>query len=98
MFAALLIDNLLEPPVLVSGFAFGVAIVAYVRSTGGGRVHYWAAAALLVATSVASAFGLAPTGREATALVFILLGAIYVVGGVLDHFELRHRLKAAPQG
>ena len=47
--AGLLVDGFMRPPVFVSGFVLGVAIISYVRSTGGGRTHYWVAAFALAA-------------------------------------------------
>ncbi len=87
--SALLVDGLARPPVLVSGFALAVAIVAYVRSTGGGRTHYWVAALALTAMSLATGLGFLPAGIDGITLLMAMLGVIYVIGGVLDHLEMR---------
>jgi hypothetical protein len=82
------VDVLWRPPVLITALAFGGAIEAYRESTGGGRLHYVVAAVGFVAFSLLPIFGVLPTGIAAVAAVIALTGAVYVVGGVLDHREL----------
>jgi hypothetical protein len=89
---ALVIDGFVRPPMLVSGVAFAAAIEAYRRSTGGGRRHYIIASALFFALTFAPTAGLSTRGVAAVNLLLALLGATYVVGGVLDHLELRRML------
>ena len=87
MFVALILDWRLNAPILFSGAAFGAGIEAYRRSTGGGRRHYIVAAILFSLLTLAPSVGLA-TSRELLVPLFGVLGAVYVVGGVLDHREL----------
>jgi hypothetical protein len=89
---ALLIDGIMRPPVLLSGFGFAAAIEAYRRSTGGGRRHYIVASVVFLALSFAPTIGLAAPGAQALNLLMAVLGATYVIGGVLDHLELRRLL------
>jgi hypothetical protein len=88
MVGAMILDGTLELPVFLSGFAFAAGIVAYRHSTGGGRAHYLAAAGALAVIALLPLTGLVPTGRALFSPFIGLLGAIYVVGGVLDHHEL----------
>jgi len=92
VFAAFLIDGVARPRVLVSGFALAVAVEAYRRSTGGGRRHYVVASAVFALLTIVPLLGLATPGPAALNLVFAVLGATYVVGGVLDHLELKRVL------
>ena len=95
--AALIVDAVWKLPVLTSGLAFAGAIEAYRRSTGGGRRHYIVASALFIAIAFVPVAGLVTPGAPALNWVVALLGATYVVGGVLDHFELRRVLPGAGQ-
>jgi len=95
--ATLIIDVHFELTVATSALAFAVAVEAYRRSTGGGRRHYVIASAVFIASSVAPALGLVAPGPDAADMVIALLGATYVVGGVLDHLELRRALPAIPR-
>lgn len=89
---ALVLDGWLRLPVLLSGIAFAVSIEAYRRSTGGGRRHYLIASAVFVVATFAPLLGIVTSGAHAINLLLGLLGATYVVGGLLDHFELRRIL------
>ena len=85
---AMIVDATLAPPVLVSSFAFAVAIEAYRQSTGRGRGHYVVAAIGLLAFSVLPLLGVVQPGRHALTPLIGIVGLIYIVGGVLDHREL----------
>jgi hypothetical protein len=95
MLAAMVVDARWKPPVLLSAIAFALAIEAYRESTGGGRTHYIFAAFTLGAFALLPALGVISTGLTALAGVLALTGAIYVVGGLLDHRELVHILGSA---
>jgi hypothetical protein len=90
MLASLLIDSLLDPPILISGMVWAAAILLYLRSTGGGRRHYLLAAALLAATTILPLTGM--DAVDAVSVLIVLTGAVFVVGGVLDHLELNRVL------
>lgn len=90
--AALAIDGVAKPRVLISGIAFAIAIEAYRRSTGGGRRHYIVASVLFALLTVAPMLRMTIPGARAINLLFALLGGTYVVGGVLDHLELKRAL------
>jgi len=96
LLVALVIDGTLRPPLLLSGLAFAAAIEAYRRSTGGGRRHYIVASAAFLALAFAPAAALVNAGVDGLNLVFGVLGATYMIGGVLDHLELRRVLPGAP--
>ena len=96
LFGALVIDATMRLPVLTSGIAFAASIEAYRRSTGGGRRHYIVASAVFFVLSFAIVAGFATAGIDALNLLFLVLGATYVIGGILDHFELRRVLPGAP--
>ena len=95
--ATLIIDVHFKLTVATSALAFAVAVEAYRRSTGGGRRHYVIASAVFIASGVAPALGLVAPGADTADMVIALLGATYVVGGVLDHLELRRALPAIPR-
>lgn len=96
MAAALVVDGLLRPPVFVTGPVWGAATAAYWWSTGRGRPHYLVAAILLAGFGALPALGLVGSGKAAIAPFFALLGVIYMVGGVLDHFELKRLFGPVP--
>jgi len=89
---ALVLDGWLRLPVLLSGIAFAVSIEAYRRSTGGGRRHYLIAGAVFVIATFAPLVGIVAPGAPAINVLLGLLGATYVVGGLLDHLELKRIL------
>jgi len=88
LLVALVADGLAKPPVLISGIAFAAAIEAYRRSTGGGRRHYIIASLVFTALTFVPTLGLATAGASALNVLIGVLGATYVIGGVLDHREL----------
>jgi len=88
MIAAIIVDGVWRPPVLLSALAFAGAVEAYRESTGGGRLHYVVAAIGFVAFSLLPLLGVLPNGIAAVGAVIGLTGAVYVVGGLLDHREL----------
>ena len=88
MTLSLLVDGKWKPPILISAVVFALAIEAYRESTGGGRTHYVFAALSLVAFSLFPALGLIPTGAIGMSAVIAVTGAIYIIGGFLDHREL----------
>jgi hypothetical protein len=97
MALALIVDGLLKPHVMVSGLVFAAGIEAYRRSTGGGRRHYALASLCFAAATFAPAIGIVQPGREVLAFMIGGLGVVYMIGGVLDHFELRRILRAREQ-
>jgi len=88
MGASLFVDGLLKPRIFVSGLVWGAAVVAYWASTGRGRRHYLAIAALFFALAGLPALGLVEAGKPMLSLFTGLLGGIYVLAGILDHLEL----------
>lgn len=92
MLASLLIDAFSRVPFLTSGIVWGAAIAAFWWSTGRGRYHYLVAASVLVLLTFLPTLGMVAPGRTMVSLFFIVLGGIYIVGGVLDHLELRRLL------
>ncbi len=98
MCIALLVDGIFAPELFVTGVTWGAAVLLYWWSTGRGRVHYVGAALLLASTSIWPMLGLARPGLPMINAFMGVVGAIYVVGGVLDHLELRRVLPPAPRG
>lgn len=88
MVASMVIDMKVSLPLLVSGIVWGASIELYRRSTGGGRPHYVVAALLLAALGLAPLFSAIPAGKLGITLLVGVVGAIYVVGGILDHLAL----------
>ena len=91
MLVALIIDLLWSGPVLISGPVWGAAIVAYRNSTGRGRPHYLVIAAILAAMFYLPRF--IEPGPAALRFFFAIVAGAYVVGGILDHLELRRILR-----
>lgn len=96
MAVSLIVDMVLAPAVLVSGFVWAAGILAYRQSTGGGRVHYLVAAALLAAFGLLPLLGLMQPGKAAVNLFVAAVGIVFIVGGLLDHFELGRILRPVP--
>jgi hypothetical protein len=98
MAASLLVDGLTRGPIFLSGIIWGVAIVAYWWSTGRGRHHYLVAAGGLMVLAFLPTLNVVASGTPILSLFFIVLGGIYMVGGVLDHLELRRLLPPVAAG
>ena len=96
MAASLVIDGLFEPQFFISGLVWGASVTAYWWSTGRGRPHYLIAAAILFAFAFLPVAGLVAAGRPILSFFFVVMGGIYIVGGVLDHLELRKVLPPIP--
>jgi hypothetical protein len=92
--ASLLVDSLFEPPILISSVVLAAAILLYRRSTGGGRRHYFVGAVLVAANTVLPLVGVET--KNGLSILMIVLGLVYIVGGVLDHLELVRALHPIP--
>jgi hypothetical protein len=88
MVGSLLVDALLEPPFLASGVVWAVAILGYWWSTGGRRYHYLPISLATACLTLLPLAGVVSTGKPAVALLYLWLGLIYLVAGILDHAEL----------
>lgn len=88
LFLSLAIDGLWKGPVFVTGPIWGAATLAYWWSTGRGRLHYIPVALVLSATAFLPTLGVVPRGAPMLNLFIGLLGGVYIVAGLLDHFEL----------
>src|SRR5688572_10252716 len=94
MFGALAVDLLQPLPIFLSGPVWAVGLILYRYSTGGGRDHYFALAAVL------AALGLAPVAAEVTSkqsvtIMFLTLGAGFTTCAWLDDREMRSILRGA---
>jgi len=96
--ASMVVDGLLKPPLFVTGPVWGAGTLAYWWSTGRGRPHYVVASGILGAFGLLPLFGVFAPGTAGLAPFFAVLGAIYMVGGVLDHLELRRLLRPVVPG
>lgn len=97
MMISLLVDAKTKSMFFVSGPIWGAAIVAFWYSTGRGRLHYLAAAAIIAASGFLPVTGVAAPGREMFDAFFALLGGVYVICGILDHLELNRILGRTPE-
>jgi hypothetical protein len=88
MLASMIIDMKVAMPFLLSAFVWGVAIELYRRSTGGGRLHYVLASAGLCAFGMLSLVDDAFPGKGGVSTLIGIVGAIYIIGGMLDHRAL----------
>jgi len=92
MFTALGLDLAYPLPVLLTGVTWAAALIAYRRSTGGGRNHY------LVLAAVLAAFTFAPMvadldGPRMIGVLMLVLGAGFTVAAWLDDKEMRRVLQ-----
>jgi hypothetical protein len=94
MFGALALDLLYPLPLLVSAPVWAGGIYLYRHSTGGGRDHYLVLVGMLAAL-VFAPFFMAMTSKQAIGLMFLLLGAGYVVCAWLDDREMRSIMRGA---
>jgi hypothetical protein len=92
MAASLLIDGAVRPPIFITGIVWAAATLAYWWSTGRGRPHYLGATLLFASTAAWPALGAAARGRAMINLFLAVVGATYMINGVLDHLELRRTL------
>jgi hypothetical protein len=90
--AGLLLDLTLAPPVTLSGPVLGVAVEGFRRSTGGGRRHYLLGSAALIALGPLPLLGVLRPGSAALHAATVVLGGVFIAGGLLDHLALRHLL------
>ena len=97
LIAAVVVDMRLHPPIILSAIAFGLAIEAYRESTGGGRLHYVAASVTLGALALLPMSDVMSPGLAGIRIVVFVLGAVYIIGGVLDHRELLRILGSASE-
>ncbi len=74
MALSLVADMVFAPPVLLSGFVWGAGILAYRRSTGGGRAHYLVAAPLLGVSLAVGALWSWRSGAVGKTATIVLLG------------------------
>lgn len=93
MFGSLVIDLAYKPAFFVSGPVWAGGILAYWWSTGRGRHHYLIAALCMGALGFVGWLGLVEPGKQMFSVFALVLGAIYICGGLLDHLELRQLLR-----
>lgn len=93
MFGTLMVDLVAAPAFFISGPVWAAAILAFWWSTGRGRFHYLAAAAVVLGLSFIQAAGWVAPGRPMGIVFLAVLGAIYIVAGTLDHIQLTRILK-----
>src|SRR5262249_32049691 len=92
MLASLVVDLLAKPAVFITGPVWALAVLLYRRSTGGGRRHSLAAAAVLAALAPLPVLRVVDAGAPTVVVWLAVTGGLYLVCGVLDHLELARRL------
>lgn len=93
MLGSLVIDLTYKPAFFVSGPVWAVGILAYWWSTGRGRHHYLIASLGMGALGFVQWFGLVVPGKQMFSVFGLVLGGVYIFGGLLDHLELRQLLR-----
>jgi hypothetical protein len=88
MILSLVIDMKFKPAFFVTGPVWCSGILAYWLSTGRGRPHYLIASMSMLGLSVLQWFGFVEPGKQMFSVFGLVLGAIYIIGGLLDHREL----------
>jgi hypothetical protein len=88
MILSLVIDMKFKPAFFVTGPVWCSGILAYWLSTGRGRPHYLIASMSMLGLSVLQWFGFVEPGKQMFSVFGLVLGAIYTIGGLLDHREL----------
>jgi hypothetical protein len=98
MFGSLGIDLTYKPVFFATGPVWAAGILAYWWSTGRGRRHYLLAALSMGALGFVQLYGLVEPGKQMLSFFSLVLGAIYIFGGLLDHLELRQLLRPIKEG
>ncbi len=100
LIAALIVDTVWTPPVLITAVVGAAVLLGYGLVTGGGRPHHVAGMALLMALAPMPAVGLVDGARHRMLLWLFACGVLYPVLAVLDHRELtlKHRQLQAAGG
>jgi hypothetical protein len=88
MILSLVIAMKFKPAFFVTGPVWCSGILAYWLSTGRGRPHYLIASMSMLGLSVLQWFGFVEPGKQMFSVFGLVLGAIYIIGGLLDHREL----------
>jgi hypothetical protein len=88
MILSLVIDIKFRPAFFVTGPVWCSGILAYWLSTGRGRPHYLIASMSMLGLSALQWFGFVERGKQMFSVFALVLGAIYIIGGLLDHREL----------
>lgn len=88
MILSLVIDIKFKPAFFVTGPVWCSGILAYWLSTGRGRPHYLIASMSMLGLSALQSFGFVEPGKQMFSVFALVLGAIYIIGGLLDHREL----------
>lgn len=92
LFACLVTDLLVSPPVSLTGLLFAAGLTVWWHFGGRFRWHYFAmAVATLVAATVLPLFGVVPAARLFAdfGVGSAYLGTVFLLGGLLDHRLLR---------
>jgi hypothetical protein len=93
MISSLVIDMVFKPAFFVTGPVWSGGILAYWWSTGRGRPHYVIASLCMLVLGPIQWLGFVEPGKQMFSVFGLVLGAIYIVGGMLDHRELCRILK-----
>ena len=93
LIAALVVDAVWTPPVLVTAVAGATVLLGYGLATGGGRPHHVGGMAVLMALAPLPVIGVVDDARHRVLLWLFACGVLYPVLAVLDHRELalKHR-------
>ena len=96
---ALLLDSWLKPPVILFGLTMAALTFAYYWPRRSFAAHYLAIAGVIALISLFPIVGASaenPAFRPSI-LSFIILGLIFIVGGLFDHILLARTLKPVPE-
>lgn len=93
MICSLVIDMIYKPSFFITGPIWAGGILAYWWSTGRGRFHYLIASLCMLILMPIPWLGFVEPGKPMFSVFGVLLGAIYIVGGMLDHRELSRILR-----
>ena len=88
LLAALVVDVVWTPPVLVTAVVGAAVLLGYGLATGGGRPHHVGGMAVLMALAPLPVIGVVDDARHRVLLWLFACGVLYPVLAVLDHREL----------
>ena len=88
MIASLIIDIIFKPLFFITGPVWAAGIMAYWSSTGRGRPHYLVASLCMLGLTAIQWLGFVEPGKQMFSVFGLVLGAIYIIAGLLDHREL----------
>lgn len=91
--ATIMIDLLLMPPIFLTGIYMGLAFAVYWYYTGREYPHYLLNTVALGSLTFLPSLGLIDNGVPIMSVFLVLLGTLYLMGGLWEHFEMLRTIR-----